>query len=92
MRNTLMLALLEFSQIALEQSAEQAAIANRAKSQFLAKMSHELRTPLNAILGFTQLMNRSDKIPSDWKRSLSAAALASLKEKPLRKEKRRSQI
>ncbi|MBD2607721.1 response regulator [Scytonema hofmannii FACHB-248] len=70
MRNTLMLALLEFSQIALEQAAEQAAIANRAKSQFLAKMSHELRTPLNAILGFTQLMNRSDKIPSEFKEDL----------------------
>ncbi|QLE40413.1 response regulator [Nostoc sp. C052] len=70
MRNTLMLALLEFSQIALEEAAEQAAIANRAKSQFLAKMSHELRTPLNAILGFTQLMNRSDKIPSEFQEDL----------------------
>ncbi|PHM07494.1 ATP-binding protein [Nostoc sp. 'Peltigera malacea cyanobiont' DB3992] len=70
MRNTLMLAVLEFSQIALEQAAEQAAIANRAKSQFLAKMSHELRTPLNAILGFTQLMNRSDKIPSEFQEDL----------------------
>ena len=70
MRNTLMLVLLEFSQIALEQAAEQAEIANRAKSQFLAKMSHELRTPLNAILGFTQLMNRSDKIPSEFREDL----------------------
>ncbi|MEH2048628.1 response regulator [Nostoc sp.] len=70
MRNTLMLAVLEFSQIALEQAAEQAAIANRAKSQFLAKMSHELRTPLNAILGFTQLMNRSDKISSEFQEDL----------------------
>ncbi|MBR8833168.1 MAG: response regulator [Stigonema ocellatum SAG 48.90 = DSM 106950] len=71
MRNTLMLALLEFSQIALEQVAEQTAIANRAKSQFLAKMSHELRTPLNAILGFTQLMNRSNRIPSEFQEHLS---------------------
>jgi chemotaxis family two-component system sensor kinase Cph1 len=70
MRNTLMLVLLEFSQIALEQAAEKAAIANHAKSQFLAKMSHELRTPLNAILGFTQLMNRSDKIPSEFQEDL----------------------
>ncbi len=70
MRNTLMLAVLEFSQIALEKAAEQAAIANRAKSQFLAKMSHELRTPLNAILGFTQLMNRSEKIPSEFQEDL----------------------
>jgi chemotaxis family two-component system sensor kinase Cph1 len=66
MRNTLMLAVLEFSQAALEAAAERAAIANRAKSQFLAKMSHELRTPLNAILGFTQVMNRSPKTPTEF--------------------------
>ncbi len=66
MRNTLMLAVLEFSQAALEQAAERAAIASRTKSQFLAKMSHELRTPLNAILGFTQVMNRSPKTPTEF--------------------------
>ncbi len=70
MRNILMLAVLEFSQAALEQAAERAAIANRAKSQFLANMSHELRTPLNAILGFTQLMNRSPHIPEEFQEHL----------------------
>ncbi len=66
MRNTLMLAVLEFSQIALQQAAERAAIANRAKSQFLAKMSHELRTPLNAILGFAQVINHSPNLPAEF--------------------------
>lgn len=66
MHNTLMLAVLEFSQAALEEAAERAAIANRAKSQFLAKMSHELRTPLNAILGFTQIMNRSPHTSAEF--------------------------
>ena len=42
--------------------------ANRAKSEFLSRMSHELRTPLNSILGFAQLMEMSDLIPSHKKR------------------------
>lgn len=70
MRNTLLLAVLEFSLAALEQSAERAAIANRAKSQFLAKMSHELRTPLNAILGFSQVMHHSPDTPAEFQEHL----------------------
>jgi signal transduction histidine kinase len=33
-----------------------AAVADRAKTDFLATMSHELRTPLNAIAGYAELL------------------------------------
>ncbi|KYC43055.1 histidine kinase [Scytonema hofmannii PCC 7110] len=70
LKNTLMLAVLDFSHSALEAAAKQAEVANRAKSQFLAKMSHELRTPLNAILGFTQIMIRENTLPSQHLKNL----------------------
>ncbi|WP_013322604.1 response regulator [Gloeothece verrucosa] len=67
LRDTLLLAALEFSQTALQKAAERAEIANRAKSEFLSRVSHELRTPLNAILGYSQLMNRNTSLSPQQK-------------------------
>ena len=42
-----------------EQDAKQEAIlANKAKSDFLARMSHEIRTPINAVLGLDEMILR----------------------------------
>jgi signal transduction histidine kinase len=45
----------------LEESRDNAVIANLAKSQFLANMSHEIRTPIHGILGMVEVLSSETK-------------------------------
>lgn len=42
---------------------EEALVAVKSKSDFLAVMSHEIRTPLNAIVGISNLLARNRQLP-----------------------------
>ena len=59
----------------ISHAKEQAEMASKAKSYFLASVSHELRTPLNAIIGYGNHLRQSD-MPRRQKEMVEASVLA----------------
>ncbi len=49
---------------ALQKAKEDAEAANLAKSRYVVGLSHELRTPLNAVLGYAQVLERDEALPT----------------------------
>lgn len=56
----------------LQKAKELAEAANLAKSRYVSGISHELRTPLNSVLGYAQLLEYDEAIPSDKRVSIAA--------------------
>ena len=63
---------LEEKERELRKAVESADAANRTKSEFLANMSHEIRTPMNAILGFTDVLRRGYRRPTNRPASITS--------------------
>lgn len=55
----------------LRRAAEEATLANAAKTDFLRRMSHDIRTPINGIRGRVQI---ADRFPNDAKKQAECRA------------------
>ena len=54
----------------LQQAKQTADLANQAKSRYIMSISHELRTPLNSILGYAQILDGDETIPSNRRQAI----------------------
>lgn len=55
----------------LQKAKQDADRANQAKSRYITTISHELRTPLNSILGYAQILDADESIPSHRRQAVS---------------------
>ena len=61
----------------LQDTAHEAALASKAKTDFLSTMSHDIRTPMNAIIGLTTITEKNVNDPKIVSENLRKIQLAS---------------
>lgn len=60
----------KITDLQLQDARIQAEKANEAKSRYVIGISHELRTPLNSILGYSQLLQKQEKLSEQGESAL----------------------
>ena len=68
---------MQFLNKKLQQLAQKADSANKAKTDFLSSMSHDIRTPMNAIIGLTTITEKTLDDKKAVKENLHKISLAS---------------